>query len=270
VDDPVDFSLMPVAERIAVSDKKRARKATANRILAVLKALLNKATEDGLAADGSEWNSPKLKPFKKVDEARIRFLSDDESTRLVNACPSDLRQLVRAALLTGARHGELAALTVRDVDLKAARIYISESKSGKPRHVPLNAEGVELFRRLTVGKDGDSLVLTKADGAPWLKNHHVRPFNDAIKVAKVNPPATFHDLRHAYASHLAQAGGIDLLTISKLLGHADTRITAKHYAHLLDKTLAAAVMKLPSFGGETESNVQAIPLRKPGGKHAAA
>ena len=40
---------------------------------------------------------------------------------------------------------------------------------------------------------------------------------------------------------------MDLLTIAKLLGHADTRITSKHYAHLADKTLAAAVTKLPSF-----------------------
>lgn len=43
-------------------------------------------------------------------------------------------------------------------------------------------------------------------------------------------------------------GGVALLTIAKLLGHADTRITARHYAYLADKTLAAAVTKLPSFG----------------------
>ena len=53
-------------------------------------------------------------------------------------------------------------------------------------------------------------------------------------------------LRHAYASHLAQAG-VDLLTISKVPSHAGTRITARHYAHPADKTLAAAVTKLPSL-----------------------
>jgi len=60
---------------------------------------------------------------------------------------------------------------------------------------------------------------------------------------------SFHELRHTYASHLAQAG-VDLLTISKLLGHADTRMTSTHYAHLADKTLAAAVTRLPSFVGK--------------------
>lgn len=49
----------------------------------------------------------------------------------------------------------------------------------------------------------------------------------------------------------------DLLTISKLLGHADTRITAKHYAQLTDKTLAQAVTKLPSFAAQ-----KAPPLRQ--------
>ena len=51
-----------------------------------------------------------------------------------------------------------------------------------------------------------------------------------------------------------------LLTISKLLRYAGTRITSKHYAHLADKTLAAAVIKLPSFTGEAQQDkkVQAI------------
>ena len=103
------------------------------------------------------------------------------------------------------------------------------------------------------GKTGDELVLTREDGRPWGHNHHVRALQEACKVAKVKPAVSFHELRHTYASHLAQAG-VDLLTISKLLGHADTRITAKHYAHLADKTLALAVTKLPNFtAGRTGS-----------------
>jgi integrase len=76
-----------------------------------------------------------------------------------------------------------------------------------------------------------------------------------VKPQRYGPPAiSFHELRHTYASHLAQAG-VDLLTISKLLGHADTRVTSRHYAHLADKTLAEAVTKLPSFGGQERSKV---------------
>lgn len=226
------------------ADQKRARRATANRVLNVLKAILNRAFEQGMVASDAAWR--RVKPFAKADEARIRFLLDTEATRLVNVCPNELRMLVRAALLTGARYGELTALAVQDVNLRTRQVYIARSKSGSPRHVPLNPEGVELFRKAIAGKTGDALVFTRPDGEPWGKNHQVRPLIDASETAKIEPPISFHELRHTYASHLAQAG-VDLLTISKLLGHADTRITSKHYAHLADKTLAAAVSNLPSF-----------------------
>ena len=238
------------------ADEKRARRATANRVLTVLRAILNRAFHDGHAADNVEWR--KVKPFPKVDEARVRFLTDAEAVRLVNACPADLRALVRAALLSGARYGELVAMCARDVDTRAGRIYVSESKSGRPRHVPLNPEGSTLFRQLTTGKTGDQLLFTKANGEAWGKNHHVRPLFEACARAKLKPAVAFHELRHTYASHLAQAG-VDLLTISKLLGHADTRVTSRHYAHLADKTLRTAVTKLPSFRAvEQERPLRAV------------
>jgi integrase len=243
------------------NDEKRARRATANRILAVLKALLNRAYRAGAVSDDSAWR--KVKPFGKADEAKIRYLSDAESVRLVNACPADLRALVRAALLTGARWGELAALRVSDVNTSKDRptMYVAESKSGKPRYIPLNPEGRELFAAAITGKVGDALVFVRGDGDPWGHNHHVRALNTACKVAKIRPYVAFHELRHTYASHLAQAG-VPLLTISKLLGHADSRITARHYAHLADKTLADAVTNLPSFAPDQQSVVTEVPATR--------
>jgi integrase len=238
-------------------DEKRARRASANRIYTVLRAILNRAFQSGHVASDREWR--KVKPFPKVDEARIRFLTDAESVRLVNACPINLRELVRAALLTGARWGELASLRVADVDTNRDRptVYVAESKSGKPRYIPLNDEGRKLFEILTTGKARDARVFLRSDGLAWGHNHHVRALTDASRVAKIKPAVRFHELRHAYASHLAQAG-IPLLTISKLLGHADTRITARHYAHLADKTLADAVTNLPSFAPDPRSVVSEV------------
>jgi integrase len=243
------------------SDEKRARRATANRILAVLKAILNRAYRAGTVADDSAWR--KVKPFEKADEAKIRYLSDAESVRLVNACALDLRMLVRAALLTGARWGELAELRVADVNMTQDRptMYVAESKSGRPRYIPLNPEGRELFAAAVVGKVGDAHVFTRANGTAWGHNYHVRALNAACKVAKIRPYVAFHELRHTYASHLAQAG-VPLLTISKLLGHADTRITARHYAHLADKTLAEAVTNLPSFEPDRRGVLTEVPASR--------
>lgn len=243
-------------EKPKSADDKRARRSTANRILTVLKAMLNRAYLNELVADDSPWR--RVKPFAGADEPVTRFLTTDEATRLLNACRSDLRALVRAALLTGARFAELAGLVAADVNLDTSMIYIRPSKSGKGRHVPLSAEGQAFFGEVVVGKAGQAHVFARGDGEPWGKNHHVRLLKEACSAAKIQPEITFHDLRHTYASLLAQAGA-DLLTISKLLGHADTRVTSRHYAHLCDKTLANAVRTLlPNFGHKADKKVRSI------------
>lgn len=243
-------------DRPVTDDKKRARKSTANRILTVLKAILNKAFQDDYVRDDSVWR--KVKPFENADEPVTRFLTHVEATRLLNASRPDFRILVKAALFTGARYSELTRLKVSNVNVDTAMVYITaEAKSGKGRYVPLHDDALDFFKGLVAGKRGDDPVFVKQDGTEWGKNHHVRLLQAACENAKVEPAIGFHELRHTYASTLAQMG-VDLLTISKLLGHADTRITSRHYAHLCDKTLADAVKKLPSYGHVKDTKVKAI------------
>lgn len=235
-----------IGEKPTTDPAKRARKSTANRILTVLKAILNRAFENELVADDAPWR--RVKPFANADEPITRFLTTAESVTLINACHIDFRPLVKAALFTGARYGELTGLLVADVNLDTEAVYIRPGKSGKGRNIPLSHEGLIFFRETIEGRPRDAVAFTKSDGSAWGKNHHVRLLRDACHNASIVPAIGFHELRHTYASLLAQAG-VDLLTISKLLGHADTRITSRHYAHLADKTLANAVrMHLPSFG----------------------
>lgn len=247
-------------DKAATADEKRARKSTANRILTVFKAILNRAFRDGMVSDDTAWR--RVKPFENADEPVTRFLTAAESTRLINACHPDFRPLVKAALFTGCRYGELARLKVADVNADTGMIYVTpEAKSGKGRHVPLSVDGLDYFESTIVGKTGVAHVFIRADGEPWGKNHHVRLLKAACEQAKIEPAVGFHDLRHTYASLLAQAGA-DLLTISKLLGHADTRITSRHYAHLCDKTLANTVRALlPSFGHQPDNKVRGISKR---------
>lgn len=96
----------------------------------------------------------------------------------------------------------------------------------------------------------------RENGKPWQKNDQQRPMKEACLKSHIEPAIGFHELRHTYASMLAQRG-VDLLTISKLLGHADTRITSRHYAHLCDETLRAAVARLP-FAFDEETKVVGI------------
>lgn len=193
------------------------------------------------------------------DEPVIRFLNQNECVRLINACQLDLRNLVKGALYTGCRYGEISKLLVKDVSTAQASIYIQPSKSNKGRHIPLTLEGLNLFKALIVGKISDHNVFTKADNKSWGKNHHSRLFKAACDIAKVVPPFSFHYLRHTYASFLAHKGA-DLLTISRLLGHSDTRITSRHYAHLCDRTLANAVNTLlPDFLTVEQTEIVHLP-----------
>lgn len=245
------FRDKPVSE-----DGKRARKSTANRVLTVFKAILNKAYEHELVKDNQAWR--KVKAFRKVDEPIIRFLTESESTRLINASQPDMRSLVKAALFTGARCSEIAGIQTKDFNSENGSVFIRPGKTGKGRHVPLNKEGSSFFTEAAAGRKGNEMLFTKSDGKEWGKNHHVRPLKEACKIAKIEPEVTFHELRHTYASLLAQAGA-DLLVISKLLGHSDTRMTSKHYAHLCDRTLSNAVRNLlPGFGHKVDGKVRAI------------
>jgi integrase len=246
-------------EKPQTDEEKRARKATANRILTVLKAILNKAFKDDLVDDDREWR--KVKPFEKVDESseEIRFLTEAESVRLLNACRADLSKLSRGGLLTGARYGELARIRVRDFDPAGGRVWISSaSKAGKGRHVPLSLAGIKFFSAEVAGKTGDELVFTKQDGTRWGKNHHAREFERATARAKIAPPLGFHDLRHTFATHFANIPGNTLDMLAQILGHKDTRITKRHYAHLFDETLKEAMKSMPHFETGDESNVSAI------------
>ena len=88
----------------------RRRRSTANRVLTILKATLNHAHREGRCASDDAWRT--VRAFREADAARLRYLSDDEARRLVNACPADFRSLVTGALLTAARYGELTAMIV--------------------------------------------------------------------------------------------------------------------------------------------------------------
>lgn len=234
----------------------RARRSTANRILTILKAALNHAFTHDRASSDAAWR--KVKPFKEADAAIVRYLKADEWQRLINACEPDFRDLVRGALLSGCRYGELTRMTAADFNRDAGTITVRLSKAGKARHVVLNDEGRGLFEALTAGRAPRELVFKRADGEPWGPSHQARPIAEASRRAKIEPPATFHILRHSYASALATKG-VPMGVIAGQLGHADTRMTERHYAHLSPSYVADTIRAaLPAFGGGERSNIVAI------------
>jgi integrase len=169
-------------------------------------------------------------PFPKVDAARVRYLTDPEAVRLVNACPGDFRELVTAALLTGCRYGELVALRAGDFDAGAVVLHIREAKAGLPRSIPLTDDAARFFATETAGKARTALVLTRKDSSAWGKSHQFRPLRDACAAAKIAPAVSFHILRHTFASRLAMRN-VPMSVVAAALGNTEA-ICARHYAHL--------------------------------------
>jgi integrase len=221
----------------------RRRRESANRVLTMLKAALNLAYQHGRTPSKAAWES--VKPYRDVAAAKIRYLDDKESTRLVEACTSPFRYLVIGALLTGARYGELASMRVGDFDAAAGTIHVPRSKSGKSRHIFLTEEGKEFFASIATGKPPSDFLFTRKSGEPWGQGHQIRDMREACEAAGIEPPISFHILRHTYASRLAMRG-VPLNVIADQLGHSDTRMTEKHYAHLAPSYIGETIRK--AFG----------------------
>lgn len=245
--------------RVDMAEQARRRKVTVNRVIALLKACLNHAHGRHRVASREGWS--RLNKFRAVDSARLRWLDVDESRRLLNACQSDARSLVQAGLLTGCREGELLAVRARDFDPASKSLLIPDSKSGRPRRVPLTEEGVTLFEALSAGRNSDALLLTRKDGTPWHRVAVIRAMQEASAAAKIDPPATFYTLRHTYASHLVQAG-TPLLYVASVLGHRDARMVERHYGHFAPSQVAETIRaNLPSFGVEPDRKVKRMRRR---------
>ncbi len=207
-------------------EQVRRSKDSANRNLNSLKAALNLALSDRLVATDAGWKT--VVPFRDVGARRNHFLTSAERHALLEACAEDLRDLVTALLLTPARPGEIAKVTVRDFDRKNGALTLCGKN--KSREVTLSTQAVSFFSEKAKGKIGNALLLTRADGSAWNKDAWKNAFNKAVSVAKLPSDYVLYSLRHTAISELI-AGGMDVFLIAKLAG-TSTLMIDKHYGHL--------------------------------------
>ena len=254
-------------------DEKRARKDSANRILSNLKAALNFAARSRGIGRATDWRQ--VKPFQNVTQPRVRFLTVNEQQLLVNACPPELRALVKGALYTGARYGELTRVVVGDLNPQGS-LFIQFGKANKggykPRHVVLTKEGLEWFVSHAAGRKATELMFqhtaTRAGRADALKDWDGWVAYDQAKVMAVAcvkaeiAAVTFHELRHTYASALVNKG-VPLAYVAEQLGHSNTRMVEKHYGHLCPSAKADSIRLLaPVLGFDGDLVVQPLGIKK--------
>lgn len=258
-------------------EEKRQRKASANRVLTILKSALNHAKRKRrVLCSADAWRE--VRPFGRANAPRVRYLNLEEQVRLVRACEPDFRRLVRAALFTGARYGELVRMRLEDFDPVNESVFINPGKTGKGRHVFLTDEAVAFFREIVAGLKGGDLLFTleafpdmrRVDPnthlpvpkvhRPWKTCDQNRPMKLACEAAGIEPMG-FHQLRHSYASALVNKG-VPLAYVAQMLGHSDTRMVEKHYGHLAPSAVKATIRQLaPVLGIHEPGKVENLRLR---------
>ena len=190
----------------------------------------------------SEEVLKKVLDVKKEDvNSRLRYLANDEERdALINACADHLRPMVKLALNTGMRRGEIFNLQWKNIDLNKGLIWIQsgESKNKKLVSIPINQTVKEILKSLSRRFDCP-YVFYNEDGGKW--NDVRTAFDGACRRAKIYD-FRFHDLRHDFASNLVQRG-VHLKVLQELMRHKTIEMTLK-YAHLAPEDKATAVALL--------------------------
>ncbi|MGE3806202.1 MAG: tyrosine-type recombinase/integrase [Gemmataceae bacterium] len=226
--------------------------------------------------------TPTYRPFSGVERTHVPLrplteadlLTDEEIQVLFKAAEIDLDQfhrfgpktprannpyssfadMLRCYYHTGARTGELASCEVGDVLFKTQQVVLGKHKRSRTqrtptiRHITLNDEAMEIFKRHCEGKQLTDSVFFHSDGKPWARRTVPNRF-DRIKeivaeqeLGKVRPEITIYDFRHLWISEALMAGN-DIATVARMAGTSIAMIE-RVYGHFRNDHLQEAQRRL--------------------------
>ncbi|MFI5091984.1 MAG: tyrosine-type recombinase/integrase [Candidatus Acidiferrales bacterium] len=239
---PVDIEGYKVHRRVKVSGS------TVNRELALLKRMFNLAITWDLFLAANPVR--KVKFFREFNIG-LRVLNPEEEKNLLQSASPYLQDLIRFALNTGLRIGEIFSLRWSNVDLNRGILAVFAAKTEKIREVPINSETRQVLEAWWLGKKSEVVFYNSGTGKPFVDLK--AGFALACGKAGISG-VTWHTLRHTFASRLVNSG-VDIVTVKELLGHSSLSVTMR-YAHTNIDSKRAAVEKL---GGFSDNLVTARP-----------
>lgn len=203
-------------------------KSSQNRNLNTLRAALNLAVAHHQVNAGIAQQWKAVKAHKGAERRRSIYLDRRQRRALLEACEGDVHDLLLAAMLTGARPGELVSLRRHDFDARTGTITFT-GKIGS-RTVPLSDAAAALFKRKARGKHPGAFLLTNA-GRQWRRWDWDDEVRAAVKRAKLPSGTVLYTLRHSFITE-ALMGGMSTLEVARLTGTSLAMIE-KHYGHLV-------------------------------------
>jgi integrase len=205
--------------------------ASVNRELSCLSAVFREAKKAKIVDENP------VRETKKFGERKLQLqiLNREKAQKLINAAPEPLKSMIILALATGMRRGEIFNLKWTDIDFGSGYITIIESKSNKMRKVPMNSF---VHRTLiAIKRESPYVFFNRKTGKPLTTIR--KSFLSALKDAGIESSFRFHDLRHTAGTWMLQ-GGVDLISVSQVLGHASIEMTAR-YLHSTSRDRKRAV-----------------------------
>lgn len=249
------------ADRLRISLLKTLKPQTVRHVFGLLKRIVNFGVARQLCG-----NLNFIVETVKVDNQKTEDLNPEQLQKLLTAIDNstdvEAKAIMRLALYTGMRRGEMFKLKWNDIDFQRGFISIRNPKGGVSQKIPLNEQArqvIENHPKTQINKDKENpkyseYVFVRPDGEPFTDiRRRVNPIKEAAEI-----PADFralHGLRHSFASMLASSGKVDLYTIQKLLTHKSPVMTQR-YAHLRDEALRnASTLAGQIIDAATNSNV---------------
>jgi integrase len=222
-------------DRLRIKLLKTKAPGTVKNVLELLRRIINFGVKKNLCI-GIDFTIE----MPKVDNEKTEDLTPKQLTRLLKAIDEDTNiwaaNMMRMALFTGMRRGEMFKLKWKDVDFNRGFINIKDPKGGPDQKIPLNDAARELLE--SHPRTRSKFVFPGRRGK---QRTDIKHQVNRIK-AEAGLPDDFralHGLRHVYASMLASSGEVGMYTLQKLLTHKDPKMTQR-YAHLRDEALKRA------------------------------
>jgi len=155
-------------------------------------------------------------------------LSRADIGRMLELTRNDKHRLMLAlAYGAGLRVSEVVGVKVQDIDFGEMTVHLKQAKGKKDRISTLPEKIIDDLRMIVAGKSGADLVFPSDWGGKLTTRTAQKIFEHALERAGINKPATFHSLRHSFATHLLE-NGVDIRYVQELLGHNNIRTTQRY------------------------------------------
>ena len=249
-----------LVQKYILVKKEKLSNVTINLHITLLKTIMNQALENEIIQVNKIYKTKKL----RVNSKEVKAFSINDQKKIENYCLNSKEYYYSVGILlclyTGLRIGELVALTWDDVNFKTKELYINktitrvrknkewidmiiEPKTKKSiRKIPLGNEIIILLKELKKKKISKYIVSNKTGDRALIRTYQYF-FTRIQKLLNIKEVLNFHALRHTFATRAIESG-MDIKTLSEILGHSNTSITINRYVHSLDETKKKAMNKL--------------------------